>query len=294
MLDLPIELRHAPWILWITDLSAPDKFHPFGIPLPILPTVMVITMFIMQKMTPVASADPSQQRMMMFMPIVFGIMFYNFASGLVLYFLTANIVGILQQVMINKLMPHPPDPPGPSKTPEVKDRPSMDTQPAAQTSTHGLENYLAAIDSLLNQIIQQGGFALSFAIHPVLQESSDLESPEYVADFTGADADLLLERNGALLDALEHVVLKAARLREEHLGIIAFDCNDWRRLRTEELILTAQVAAERVLESGAPFALSPMTPRERRIIHLALRDRPDLRTVSEGVGPERKVVILPK
>ncbi|MGD0459487.1 MAG: R3H domain-containing nucleic acid-binding protein [Terriglobia bacterium] len=169
----------------------------------------------------------------------------------------------------------------------------MDTQPGAQTSTHGLENYLAAIDSLLNQIIQQGGFALSFAIHPVLQESSDLESPEYVADFTGVDADLLLERNGALLDALEHVVLKAARLREEHLGKIAFDCNDWRRMRTEELKLTAQVAAERVVESGAPFALSPMTPRERRIIHLALRDRPNLRTVSEGVGPERKVVILP-
>jgi YidC/Oxa1 family membrane protein insertase len=110
VLDLPIELRHAPWILWITDLSAPDKFHPFGIPLPILPTVMVISMFVMQKMTPVASADPSQQRMMMIMPIVFGIMFYNFASGLVLYFLTANIVGILQQLMINKLMPMPKTP----------------------------------------------------------------------------------------------------------------------------------------------------------------------------------------
>ena len=80
---------------------------------------------------------------------------------------------------------------------------------------------------------------------------------------------------------------------EEHLGKIALDCNDWRRLRTEELKLTAQVAAERVVESGDPFALSPMNPRERRIIHLALRDRPNLRTVSEGVGPERKVVILP-
>jgi YidC/Oxa1 family membrane protein insertase len=69
----------------------------------------------MQKMTPVATADPSQQRMMMFMPLFFGIMFYNFASGLVLYFLTANIVGILQQVMINKLMPMPPQAvPGPA------------------------------------------------------------------------------------------------------------------------------------------------------------------------------------
>jgi spoIIIJ-associated protein len=89
------------------------------------------------------------------------------------------------------------------------------------------------------------------------------------------------------------VVLKAARLREEHLRKIVFDCEDWRRLRTEELRLTAHVAAERVLESGDPFALSPMSPRERRIIHLALRDRPDLRTASEGVGPERRVVISP-
>jgi spoIIIJ-associated protein len=169
----------------------------------------------------------------------------------------------------------------------------MDSQNAAPIPVHSLESYFAPIESLLKQIIQQGGFALSFEIHPVLQESSDFESPEYVADFAGADADLLLERNGALLDALEHVVLKAVRLREEHLGKISFDCNDWRRLRTEELRLTAQVAAERVVESGDPFALSPMTPRERRIIHLALRDRPNLRTVSEGVGAERRVVILP-
>ena len=169
----------------------------------------------------------------------------------------------------------------------------MDTPPAAQPSTPRLENYLAAIETLLNQVVQQGGFALRFAIHRALEAPSAFESAEYVVDFTGADADLLLERNGALLDALEHVVLKAARLQEEHLRKIAFDCNDWRRMRTEELELTAQVAAERVLESDAPFALSPMTPRERRVIHLALRDRPNLRTVSEGVGSERHIVIMP-
>jgi len=110
VLDLPIELRHAPWIWWIKDLAAPDKFHPFGFPLPILPTLMVISMFLMQKMTPVATADPAQQRMMMFMPLVVGIMFYNLASGLNLYFLTANLVGILQQLLINRLMPTPQTP----------------------------------------------------------------------------------------------------------------------------------------------------------------------------------------
>jgi len=78
---------------------------------------MVITLIIMQKMTPMASVDPSQQRMMMIMPLVMGIMFYNFASGLVLYFLTANIVGIVQQVLINKLMPIPQTLPAPAIRP---------------------------------------------------------------------------------------------------------------------------------------------------------------------------------
>ena len=169
----------------------------------------------------------------------------------------------------------------------------MDSQNVVPISAHRLEDYLSPIASLLKQIIQQGGFALSFAAHPVLQEYSDVEAPGYVEDFTGADADLLLERNGALLDALEHVVLKAVRLPEAHIGKITFDCKEWRRLRAEELKLTAQIAAERVVETGDPFALSPMTPWERRIVHLALRDRPNLRTMSEGVGPERKVVILP-
>jgi spoIIIJ-associated protein len=169
----------------------------------------------------------------------------------------------------------------------------MDLPNGAPNSIHALEAYLPPIESFLRQIIQRGGFALTFGIRPALQESSDFESSNYVVDFAGADADLLLERNGALLDALEHVVLKAVRLREEHLGMIGFDCNDWRRLRTEELRLIAQVAADRVAESGDRFALSPMSPRERRIIHLALRDWPDLRSASEGVGAERHVVILP-
>ena len=105
VLDLSIELRHAPWILWITDLSAPDNFHLFGFRLPILPILMVVTMFILQKMTPMATMDPGQQRMMMLMPLIFGVMFFNLASGLVLYYLTANIVGIAQQVFINRTVP---------------------------------------------------------------------------------------------------------------------------------------------------------------------------------------------
>ena len=122
VLTSAIEMRHAPWIGWIKDLSAPDKFHMFGFPLPILPTVMIISMFIMQKMTPMATVDPAQQRMMMIMPLVFGIMFYNFASGLVLFWLTGNLVGIAQQAFINKVMPRAEPIPVPRKGPPGKDK----------------------------------------------------------------------------------------------------------------------------------------------------------------------------
>jgi len=107
VLQLPIELRHAPWIFWIKDLSAPDTFHPYGIPLAILPTVMIVSFYFSTKMNPTPNVDPAQQRMMMIMPVVFGIMFYKLASGLVLYFLTANLVQIAQQLLLNKFMPAP-------------------------------------------------------------------------------------------------------------------------------------------------------------------------------------------
>jgi spoIIIJ-associated protein len=165
--------------------------------------------------------------------------------------------------------------------------------PSAPLPPRPVAGYLDAIESLLKQLIRAGRFELSFTVRNVDPTERDLETPECVVDFSGLDADLLLEKNGALLDALEYVVLKAVRLEEDLFGRITFDCDDWRRLRAEELKLTAQVAAERVVESGEPLALNPMSPRERRILHLALRGQPLVRTASEGFGPERRVVIHP-
>ena len=161
------------------------------------------------------------------------------------------------------------------------------------SSSKPIEGYLERIDALLRKIIRSGEFQLTFSIRKNDGAKEGSEDPDYVVEFTGGDTDLLLEKNGTVLDALEHVILKAVRLDEEHFGKIAFDCKDWRRLRTEELRLTAQIAAERVIESGDPFILNPMNARERRIVHLALRDFPSVRTASEGAGAERKVVIHP-
>lgn len=101
-----IELRHAPFFGWITDLSAPDRlFIGFEIPylggLPVLTLLMGASMFLQQKMTP-AQGDPNMARMMMFLPIVFTFMFVNFASGLVLYWFINNLLSVAQQYAINK------------------------------------------------------------------------------------------------------------------------------------------------------------------------------------------------
>lgn len=169
----------------------------------------------------------------------------------------------------------------------------MDAQPA-ESQHRSLENHLARLEDLLRQIIQHGRFDLKFAVKKTAADAGRAEGPAYVIEFSGADEDLLLERNGALLEALESVLLKSVRLDEDQFGKIAFDCRDFRRLREEELKLMARVAAERVIESGDPFALNPMSARERRIVHLALKDLSQVRTESEGFGPERRVVIVPK
>jgi YidC/Oxa1 family membrane protein insertase len=90
-----VQMRGASW-LWVTDLSQPEH-----LPIKILPLVMIASQFMMQKMTPQPNQDPGQQKMMMLMPLVFGFMFYNFPSGLVLYYLTSNLVSMGQQWFFN-------------------------------------------------------------------------------------------------------------------------------------------------------------------------------------------------
>ena len=110
ILSTAIELRQAPFILWIKDLAAPDTLFghiplavPFlgGFALGPLPLLMGATTFIQQKMTP-STADPKQQKIMLMMPIMFTFIFLNFSSGLVLYWLVNNIMSIAQQIYINK------------------------------------------------------------------------------------------------------------------------------------------------------------------------------------------------
>jgi spoIIIJ-associated protein len=152
------------------------------------------------------------------------------------------------------------------------------------------------INEFLTGVVTHGGLRLKYRIvvDPPLLEERDWERPEILVDFAGPDSGLLVERGGELLRALELLALEMLRLPGNEHEKICFDCRNQRSLRLEELRLAASVAAEKVRSGGSPYQFAPMSSRERRIVHLALREQTDLHTESEGEGARRYVVVYPK
>ncbi len=108
VLRVAIEMRGANW-LWVHDLSQPETLA-----IRVLPVLLVVTQFLQQKMTPSPGMDPAQQKMMLFMPLVMGYIFYYLSAGLVLYYMTSGLVGVAQQWLLNRGTPAPaviPSPP---------------------------------------------------------------------------------------------------------------------------------------------------------------------------------------
>jgi len=159
----------------------------------------------------------------------------------------------------------------------------LDRQAAAETLRHFLEN-----------MVRVSGLELKVSVQPI---SAEVEGSgggaEVLADLDGKDREILLERGAEVLKAFEHLAIRALRLEPAYHEKIHIDSGGYRALRFEELRMTARVAAERVQISRQSFRLNPMSSRERRIVHLALKDMPGVRTESVGVGEERQVVIHP-
>jgi spoIIIJ-associated protein len=154
----------------------------------------------------------------------------------------------------------------------------------------------AAVEALrkfLAEIVRTAGLDLKVEVRAIASTNSEDGDAEILADLDGRDKEILLERNAEVLKAIEHLALRALRLESAHHEKIHLDCGGYRALRFEELRMTARVAAERVQTSRQPFKLNPMSSRERRIVHLTLKDLPGVRTESVGVGEDRQVVIHP-
>ena len=162
-----------------------------------------------------------------------------------------------------------------------------------QTKKYKVEELGPRIDGFLAATIAQAGFELTYQISEGDSSNPDIENPEVVVKFAGADVDLLLMNRAELLLALEHVTMEALRMPSEDHSRLSFDANDFRMLRISELRLSAVAAAEKVKHSNEPFRFNPMNSRERRVIHIALRNESELRSESAGMGGYRHVIVYP-
>ncbi|HZQ24806.1 MAG TPA: R3H domain-containing nucleic acid-binding protein [Terriglobales bacterium] len=152
------------------------------------------------------------------------------------------------------------------------------------------------INEFLQAVVANGGLKLKYRItvDPPLPDERDWERPEILVEFAGPDSALLLERNAELLRSIELLAIEMLRLPGNEHEKVSFDCKNHRSMRLQELRVAADVAAEKVRRTGTPYTFAPMSSRERRIVHLAMRDHADLRTESQGEAGRRCVVVYPK
>lgn len=154
-----------------------------------------------------------------------------------------------------------------------------------------LDKIIDDIDEFLDAVLDAAGLDLDYEIREGGGDSAELISPDLTVDFSGDDLPLLLDHRAELLLALEHLTLEALKISHDDRYRLIFDADDYRLMRIEELRMSAEAAAEKVIKSGRPFHFQPMTSRERRILHLTLRDNKDVMTTSEGMAPGRHTVI---
>lgn len=145
----------------------------------------------------------------------------------------------------------------------------------------------------LDLALRELHLAAQYEVSSASEAAAAPQEEQITVVFSGADEDLLLQHNADLLLALEHVAHRWLRLDPRLHDRVRFDCAGYRAARLDELKLSARVAAQRVRETGQAFHFNPMPPRERRAIHLELNGAPGVRTVSEGPGDRRHLVIYP-
>ena len=154
-----------------------------------------------------------------------------------------------------------------------------------------VEEHGPRIRQFLEPVLASAHLELKFEVASGRTVHPEIEDPQLMVLFTGQDVDLLLANKAELMLALEHLTIEILHVPSDEHALICFDANDYRVMRIEELRMTAQTAAERVIKTGDHFQFNPMTSRERRIVHLALRGETRVKSESFGIGPVRQVVI---
>lgn len=149
------------------------------------------------------------------------------------------------------------------------------------------------IEGFLDAVLDAMDFDVTYDLFDGAEAEAYFEKPSLVVKFEGPDVEYLTANKGEGLLALEQLTQELLEMASDEHALLCFDANDFRLLRQQELRISAITVAGRVRESNTPYRFNPMNSRERRIVHLALRDEKDLRSESSGTGPYRHVVIYP-
>jgi spoIIIJ-associated protein len=161
--------------------------------------------------------------------------------------------------------------------------PIDDLQQAAQK----IAGFLATLNKL-------GGLRLKYRITaPDAAPEAEEQAPALCVELAGPDVALVTQHNGELLLALETIAGQILRLDQREGGLISFDADNFKALRAQELRMTAETAAEKVIRTGVPYAFPPMNSRERRLMHMAFRGIEGVETASNGEGPDRFLAVFP-
>ena len=149
-------------------------------------------------------------------------------------------------------------------------------------------------EGCLNQLLAFMEIEAEVSLRPPETPGDGLGRVSAVLDINGSDLGLLIGRRGSTLAALQYMVNLIVSRQRQSWVLVSIDVERYRRRREESLLGLARRMADRVRQTGRAISLEPMPPAERRIIHLALADDPDVTTGSIGVGESRKVVIDPR
>lgn len=153
---------------------------------------------------------------------------------------------------------------------------------------------VAELRSFLNLLLGKMRLEVQYEIKEFAAAAGEeAEHAEVLVNFHGRDQELLLQQHAELLSSIEYLTHRCLRLDPHFYDHVQFDSGGYRATRLEELKLSAKVAAQRVVETRQPFQFNPMSARERRVVHLALKGLAGVRTLSEGAGDHRHVVIHP-
>jgi spoIIIJ-associated protein len=189
----------------------------------------------------------------------------------------------------------------PGRTARVRlTRTAGQSQPATAASAVNVKPVSAEDSAVAQEVLRNLLAKMKFKTQIVEREPADLngydeqDEPTVVLDIRGDDLSPLIGRRGETLDGLQYLTRLLVAKELEHYLHIVLDVEGYKAHRAQTLTQLAQRMAERVASTHKPAALEPMPANERRLIHLALREHPEVRTESVGVGENRKVTIIPK